>query len=181
MLHPRPPGRLATRPRGSAWSWRLVVRAIRQLIGNDWLLDARVFRARGVTANMALYTRMFGPLCLTSNPGTQRWHHTSATPCGSDTRNEFGRSSMVRYAIETIGIDEPGACRLRTGRGALRRSLTLLPQRRWHRTGGREYMGVTPRTIQRRLTEREGKTFPPLVNEIRRQLATRYVFESRYS
>ena len=43
-----------------------------------------------------------------------------------------------------------------------------------------EHMGVVPRTIQRRLTER-GQSFSTLMNDIRKELAARYVFESNRS
>lgn len=43
-----------------------------------------------------------------------------------------------------------------------------------------QHLGVVPRTIQRRLMEK-GQSFSSLMNDIRKELAARYVFESSRS
>lgn len=152
----------------------VIVRAIRQLIGNDWR-PTRVCFEHAAPRNLALHTRMFGP-CLDFN---QALNGIICTRADLDTRNEFADPVMVRYAQKLLESTSQAhaACVLEEVRRAI---LTLLPSGRCSIEQVGEYMGVTPRTIQRRLTER-GQTFSASVNEIRRQLATRYVFESRHS
>lgn len=58
--------------------------------------------------------------------------------------------------------------------------LLLLPSGRCSIEKVSEHLGVVPRTIQRRLTEK-GQSFSSLMNDIRKELAVRYVFESSRS
>ncbi len=152
----------------------VIVRVIRQLIGNDWRPTRACFE-HAAPRNLAMHTKMFGS-CLDFN---QAINCIICTRSDLDTRNEFADPAMIRYAqklLESTTLTN-AACVLEDVRRVI---LTLLPSGRCSIEQVGEYMGVTPRTIQRRLTEK-GQTFSTAVNEIRRQLATRYVFESRHS
>ena len=63
----------------------------------------------------------------------------------------------------------------------VRRTISLLlPTGRCSIEKVSEHLGVVPRTIQRRLTEKE-QSFSGLMNDIRKELAARYVFQTNRS
>jgi len=83
---------------------------------------------------------------------------------------------MVRYAQQLLdaSVKQHGAKMLRDVRRTI---LLLLPSGRCTIEQAAEHLGLVSRTIQRRLEE-QGQSFSSMVNEIRRELATRYVMES---
>ncbi len=152
----------------------VIVRVIRQLIGNDWHPMRACFE-HAPPKNLAMHSMMFGP-CLDFN---QDVNGIVCARAELDTRNAYADPAMARYAqklLESTAV-AGNACVLEDVRRAI---LMLLPSGRCGIEQVSEYMGVVPRTIQRRLTDK-GQTFSAAVNDIRRQLATRYVFESRRS
>jgi AraC-like DNA-binding protein len=96
-----------------------------------------------------------------------------------DTRNEFADPAMIRYAQKLLDFAPP-ADESHILDDVRRTILLLLPSGRCTIEQVSEHMGVMPRTIQRRLTER-GQTFSCAMNDIRKQLALRYVLESKRS
>lgn len=150
----------------------VIVQAIRQLVGHGWR-PARVCFEHGAPQNMALHTRMFGPN-LNFN---QEINCIICTRADLDARNDFADPAMARYTQKLL---EPMAQAMNSGmlEDVRRAILMLLPNGQCSIEQVSEYMGVVPRTVQRRLTER-GHTFSATVNDIRRQLAIRYVRESK--
>jgi AraC-like DNA-binding protein len=118
---------------------------------------------------------MFGPR-ISFN---QEFNGIVCTQADLDTPNEFADPAMSRYAQKLLDFAPPAedAYILDDVRRAI---LVLLPSGRCSIEQVGEQMGVMPRTIQRRLTER-GHTFSCAMNDIRKQLALRYVLESRRS
>ncbi len=152
----------------------VMVRIIRQLIGRDWQPQA-VYFEHAAPKDGRMHAKVFGPR-LAFN---QAFNGIVCTKADLDTCNEFADPAMIRYAQKLLDFALPAdeACIL----GDVRRTILLLL------SSGRctieqvgEHMGVMPRTIQRRLTE-SGQTFSCAMNDVRKQLALRYVLESKRS
>ncbi len=152
----------------------VMVRIIRQLIGRDWQprcvcfehappRDARLHR-QVLGARVAFHQEFNGIVC---------------TRADLDTRNEFADPAMIRYAQKLLDLAPPAeeAYVLDEVRRAI---LQLLPGGRCTIEQVGDHLGVMPRTIQRRLTQ-AGQTFSCVMNDVRRQLASRYVLQSRRS
>ncbi len=152
----------------------VMVRVIRQLIGRDWQPQCAYFEHEA-PQDMRMHTKMFGVRVVFE----QEFNGIVLTRADLDTRNEFADPAMVRYAQKLLdfapAVDE--ACILNDVRRTI---LLLLPSGRCSIEQVSEHMGVMPRTIQRRLNE-QGQTFSCAMNDIRKQLALRYVLESRRS
>ena len=96
-----------------------------------------------------------------------------------DTRNEFADPAMARYAQKLLDTATPANDE--TVLDDVRRTIVLLlPSGRCSIEKVSEHLGVVPRTIQRRLTKKE-QSFSSLMNDIRKELAARYVFETNRS
>jgi len=152
----------------------VMVRAIRQLIGHDWQ-PQRVYFEHAAPQDMRMHSKMFGARVVFE----QEFNGIVCTRTDLDTRNEFADPAMIRYAQKLLDFAPPA------DDGSIlddvrRTILLLLPSGRCSIEQVSEHMGVMPRTIQRRLTEK-GQTFSCAMNDIRRQLALRYVLESRRS
>lgn len=152
----------------------VMVQAIRQLIGRDWQ-PRRVCFEHSAPHDLRMHTQMFGP-------HVEFNHEFNCIVCAKadlDARNEFADPAMARYAQKLLETSVPA------GDGALlddvrRAILLLLPSGRCSLERVSEHLGVVPRTIQRRLTEKE-QSFSSLMNDIRKELAARYVFETNRS
>jgi AraC-like DNA-binding protein len=149
----------------------VMVRIIRQLLGNDWQ-PRRVCFEHARPKDMGLHTQLFG-------------HHIEfncelncivCTRADLDTRNPSADPAMVRYAQQLVdaSLKQHDASMLDDVR---RTVLLLLPSGRCSIEKVAEHLGVVPRTIQRRLAE-QSQSFSTLVNDLRKELATRYVHES---
>ena len=152
----------------------VMVRVIRQLIGRDWQ-PQRVYFEHAAPRDERMHTRMLGPRIAFN----QEFNGIVCTKADLDTRNEFADPAMIRYAQKLLDFAPPmhEADILDDVRRTI---LLLLPSGRCTIEQVSEHMGVMPRTIQRRLTE-QGQTFSCAMNDIRQQLALRYVLESKRS
>jgi AraC-like DNA-binding protein len=148
----------------------VMVRVIRQLIGRDWQ-PQRVYFEHDAPRDARMHTKLFGPRMVFN----QEFNGIVCTRADLDTRNEFADPAMIRYAQKLLDFAPP--CILDDVRRTI---LLLLPSGRCNIEQVGEHMGVVPRTIQRRLTEK-GQTFSCAMNDIRKQLALRYVLESKRS
>ena len=152
----------------------VVVRAIRQMIGRDWM-PRRVCFEHAAPKNMTVHHQVFGARVEFN----QEFNCIICAKSDLDTINEFADPAMARYAEKLLESVAP------TNDAAVlddvrRTILLLLPTGLCSIERVSEHMGVVPRTIQRRLTER-GQSFSTLMNDIRKELAARYVFESNRS
>lgn len=152
----------------------VMVRIIRQLIGREWQ-PQRVYFEHDAPRDVRMHTKLFGPRMVFN----QEFNGIVCTRADLDTRNEFADPAMTRYAQKLLDFAPPAdeACILDDVRRTI---LLLLPSGRCSIEQVGEHMGVVPRTIQRRLTEK-GQTFSCAMNDIRKQLALRYVLESKRS
>ena len=152
----------------------VMMRVIRQLIGRDWQPRC-VYFEHAPPQHLAMHHRMFG-VHVAFN---QDFNGIVCSRADLDTRNEFADPAMIRYAQKLLDFAPPAdeSCILDDVRRAI---LLLLPRGRCSIEQVAEHMGVMPRTIQRRLTE-QGQTFSCAMNDIRKQLALRYVLESKRS
>lgn len=152
----------------------VMVRIIRQLIGRDWQ-PKRVCFEHAAPRDLSTHTQLFGH-CVEFNC---EFNGIVCATSDLDTRNEFADPAMVRYAQKLLDTA------MQTSENAMlddvrRTILLLLPSGRCSIEKVSEHLGVVPRTIQRRLTEK-GQSFSTLMTEIRKELAARYVFESNRS
>ena len=149
----------------------VMVRAIRQLIGSDWRPRMVCFE-HAPPRDLTLHRQIFGPRVEFN----QEFNCIVCTKADLDKRNEFADPAMGRYAkqlLETQSQRTDGAVLA----DVRRTILLLLPSGRCSIEKVSEHLGVVPRTIQRRLNE-QNQSFSSLMNDIRKELAARYVFES---
>ena len=142
----------------------VMVRAIRQ-----------VCFEHGPPRDLGMHHQMFGPRVKFN-------HELNCIVCTKadlDTRNEFADPAMVRYAQKLLESVAP-ASEAAVLDDVRRTILLLLPTGRCSIEKVSAHLGVVPRTVQRRLTEK-GQSFSSLVNDIRKELAARYVFGTHRS
>ena len=138
-------------------------------------MPRRVCFEHAAPKNMTVHHQVFGARVEFN----QEFNCIICAKSDLDTINEFADPAMARYAeklLESIAPTNDAAVL-----DDVRRTiLLLLPTGLCSIERVSEHMGVVPRTIQRRLTER-GQSFSTLMNDIRKELAARYVFESNRS
>ncbi len=150
----------------------VIVRAIRQLIGADWR-PARVCFEHSAPKNLTMHHQLFG-FAVKFN---QEFNGIICTRADLARRNGLADPAMARYAHKLLessvlsGSDDI----LEIVRRAI---LLLIPDGCCSIEQVGDYLGIAPRTIQRRLLAK-GKTFSDTLNYIRRDLAARYVNESQ--
>lgn len=152
----------------------VMVRVIRQLIGRNWQ-PQRVHFEHAPPKDGRMHLRMFGQHVAFN----QEFNGIVCTKADLDTCNEFADPAMIRYAQKLLDF-APTADEAYILDDVRRTIMQLLPSGRCTIEQVSEHMGVMPRTIQRRLTEK-GQTFSCAMNDIRKQLALRYVLESKRS
>ena len=149
----------------------VMVRAIRQLLASDWR-PRRVCFEHGPPKDLAQHIQLFGH-------GVEFNREFNCIVCDRsdlDTRNPWADPAMVRYAQPLVdaSLEQHDVSTLDDVRRAV---LLLLPSGRCSIEKTAEHLGLAPRTIQRRLAE-ESQSFSGLVNDLRKELAVRYVHES---
>ena len=152
----------------------VMVRLIRQLLGKDWQ-PRRVCFEHAAPRDRSVHTQLFGHR-------VEFDHAFNCIVCEKsdlDKHNEFADPAMVRYAQQLLDASMP-AHDDAVLNDVRRTILLLLPSGRSSIEKVSEHLGVVPRTIQRRLTEK-GQSFSSLLNDIRTELAARYVLETQRS
>jgi len=149
----------------------VMVRLMRQFLGEQWQ-PRRVCLAHQAPRDASAHHRLFGPRVEFDYP----FNCIVCAKADLDARNPSADPAMVRYAQQLLdaSVKQHGAKMLRDVRRTI---LLLLPSGRCTIEQAAEHLGLVSRTIQRRLEE-QGQSFSSMVNEIRRELATRYVIES---
>lgn len=152
----------------------VMVRLIRQLIGKDWQ-PRRVCFEHAAPRDRSVHTQLFGPRIEFDHP----FNCIVCEKADLDKPNEFADPAMVRYAQQLLdaSLKPQDDSMLDDVRRTI---LLLLPSGRCSIEKVSEHLGVVPRTVQRRLTEK-GQSFSSLLNDLRTELAARYVFESNRS
>ncbi len=150
----------------------VMLRLMRQFLGAGWQ-PRRVCFEHPAPRDLGAHQRLFGR-CVEFD------HDFNCIVCAKadlDARNPSADPAMARYAQQLLDASanpQQGATMLEDVRRTI---LLLLPSGRCTIEQVAEQLGVVCRTIQRRLAER-GQSFSSMVNDIRKELATRHVIES---
>jgi AraC-like DNA-binding protein len=152
----------------------LTCRAISEIVGGRWHPESAHF-VHDAPADLAVHRRVFQCRLVFASS----YNGLACPTAWLDAPNPSADSVMARHAERYLAtlVTEPadGSIAERA-----RRSLhLLLPSGRGtlEEVGGN--LGVHPRALQR-LLEKEGRTFATLVNEVRRELAVRYLSSSTH-
>lgn len=149
----------------------VMVRLIRQLLGTSWQ-PRRVCFAHSAPRDLGTHLRLFGR-CVEFD---YDFNCITCAKTDLDARNPSADPAMVRYAQQLI--DASAKSQDATMLEDVRRTiLLLLPSGRCSIEQVAEHLGAVCRTVQRRLAEQD-QSFSSVVNDIRKELAIRYVLES---
>lgn len=150
----------------------VMLRLMRQFLGADWQ-PRRVCLSHAAPRDLGAHRRLMGRTIEFD-------HDFNCIVCARrdlDMRNPWADPAMARYAQQMLDASAPapapGAAVLDDVRRAV---LLLLPSGRCTIKQVAQYLGVVCRTVQRRLAE-HGQTFSSMVNDIRKELATRHVLQ----
>ncbi|TDG20636.1 AraC family transcriptional regulator, partial [Paraburkholderia silviterrae] len=149
----------------------VMVRLIHQLLGADWQ-PRRVCFEHSAPRDVNTHLRLFGP-CVEFD------YDFNCIVCAKadlDARNPSADPAMVRYAQQLIDAS-PKSHEATLFEDVRRTILLLLPSGRCSIEQVAGHLGVVCRTVQRRLAK-QGQSFSSVVNEIRKELATRHVIGS---
>ncbi|RQR67765.1 AraC family transcriptional regulator [Burkholderia sp. Bp9126] len=149
----------------------VMVRLIRQLDQSDWQPRCVCFE-HAAPRDLGMHRRFFGP-CVEFDCD---FNGIVCARADLDARNPSADPAMARYAKQLLDVS------MRSQQASMledvrRTILVLLPGGRCGIEQVAGHMGVVCRTLQRRLAE-QGRSFSSIVNEIRRELASRHVVES---
>ncbi|WP_261939819.1 AraC family transcriptional regulator [Pandoraea sp. NE5] len=149
----------------------VMVRLIRQILKPDWR-PRRVCFEHPAPRDLSIHQRFFGH-CVEFD---YDFNCIIFPKSDLDARNPSADPAMVRYAQQLLDASAMSqqASMLEDVRRAI---VLLLPSGRCGIEQVAEHLGVVCRTVQRRLAE-EGKSFSSIMNDIRKELATRHVIES---
>lgn len=148
----------------------VMLRLVRQFLGDEWQ-PKRVCLSHAAPRDLGTHRRLMGRT-------VEFDHDFNCIVCARrdlDARNPWADPAMARYAQQMLDASAhiPGTAVL----GDVRRAvLLLLPSGRCTIQQVAQYLGVVCRTVQRRLAD-HGQTFSSVVNDIRKELATRHVLE----
>ena len=149
----------------------VMLRLMRQFLGAGWQ-PRRVCFDHPAPRDLSVHRRLFGR-------GVEFDAEFNCIVCAKadlDARNPSADPAMARYAQQLL--DASAKPQRATMLEDVRRTiLLLLPSGRCTIEQVAEHLGVACRTVQRGLAE-QGQSFSSMVNEIRRELATRHVIES---
>jgi len=148
-----------------------MVRLIRQILKPDWQ-PRRVCFEHPAPRDLSTHHRFFGP-CVEFD---YDFNCIICAKADLDARNPSADPAMVRYAQQLLdtSVMSQQTTMLEDVRRAI---LLLLPSGHCGVEQVAEHMGLVCRTVQRRLAE-QGQSFSSIVNDLRKELATRHVIES---
>ena len=149
----------------------VMLRLMRQFLGAGWQPRSVRFR-HPAPRDASVHHRLFG-YCVEFNAD---FNCIVCAKTDLDARNPSADPAMVRYAQQLL---DASAKPLESTmiEDVRRTTLLLLPSGRCSVEQVAEHLGVACRTVQRGLAK-QGQSFSSMVNEIRKELATRYVIES---
>ncbi|SEB22335.1 AraC family transcriptional regulator [Variovorax sp. YR216] len=149
----------------------VMVRIVQQLLGSDWR-PRRVCFEHAPPKDLATHVQLFGH-AIEFN---REFNGIVCSRADLDTRNPSADPAMARYAQQLV--DASFRQHLASMLDDVRRTaLLLLPGGRCSIEKVSEQLGLVPRTVQRRLAE-QSQSFSSVVNDLRKELAVRYVNES---
>jgi AraC-like DNA-binding protein len=153
----------------------LICRLISEVVGGRWHPESAHF-IHDAPDDLGLHRRVFQcPLVFGSD------FNGFACPTASlDTPNPAADSTMARHARRYLDMLTPEPADGTIGERARRSIYLLLPAGRATLEQVGDNLGFHPRTLQR-LLEKEGRTFATLANDVRRELALRYLTGSTHN
>lgn len=153
----------------------MVCRTVSEVVGGRWHPESAHF-LHAAPDDLAVHRRIFQcPLVFGSE------FNGFACPTGSlDVPNPAAESVMARHAERYLDMLVPDPADGSVTERARRSIYLLLPAGRATLDQVGRNLGLHPRTLQR-LLEKEGRTFAILLNEVRRELALRYLSSSTHN
>lgn len=149
----------------------VLVRLMRHFLGPQWR-PRRICFTHAAPRDLSTHLRMFGP-CVEFN------YDFNGVVCAAgdlDFPNPLADPGMARYAQQLVDSALQAQAQSMT-EDVRRTALLLLPLGRCGIDQVALHLGVVSRTVQRRLAE-EGTSFSSVVNELRVELAQRFVNSS---
>lgn len=146
---------------------------MRSLLGGAWKPRGVHFSHAAPTSHM-VHSRVFGPRIEFDS----EFDGIVLDQRDLDRPNPLADATLARYAKELLAL-QPRAGQESIAANARRAIHVLMPQGHSTIDLVAPKLGLSSRTLQRRL-EQEGEDFSSLVNEVRMELALRYLGDSRY-
>lgn len=153
----------------------MICRMVSEIVSGRWHPESAHF-IHDAPADLSVHRRVFQcPLVFGSD------FNGLACPTASlDTPNPAADSIMARHAQRYLDMLTPEPADGTISERARRSIYLLLPAGRATLEQVGDNLGLHPRTLQR-LLEKEGRTFATLCNEVRRELALRYLSSSTHN
>lgn len=150
----------------------VLLRAMRRFLGAEWCPRLVCF-THAAPRDLATHYRVLGP-------HLQFGHEFNGIVCAKselDAPNPSADPMMARYALRLLELAPQEAQEQSLLEDVRRTAMLLLPSGRCSIEQVASHLGLVCRTVQRRLAEQE-LSFSAVVNELRVELAARYVLHS---
>lgn len=162
-------------PQGTEYVMGLICRIVSELTGGRWHPESAHF-LHDPPGDLAVHRRIFQCRLV-----FQSDFNGFVCPTASlDAPNPAADSIMARHARRYLDMLVPDPADGSITERARRCIYLLLPAGRATLDQVADNMGLSARTLQRSL-EKEGRTFATLLNDVRRELALRYLANSTHS
>jgi AraC-like DNA-binding protein len=153
----------------------LVCRTVSEVVSGRWHPDLAYFH-HAAPVDLSVHARVFQcPLLFDAD-----FNGLVCAEAALDAPNPAAESAMARHAKRFLDMLVPDPADGSVTEGARRSLYLLLPAGRATLDQLAANLGMAPRSLQRQL-EREGRTFAILLNEVRRELALRYLASPTHS
>jgi AraC-like DNA-binding protein len=153
----------------------IICRTVSEVVSGRWHPDLAYFR-HAAPANTTHHMRIFQcPLVFDAD-----FNGLVCAEAALDAPNPAAESAMARHAKRYLDMLVPDPADGSLSERARRALYLLLPAGRASLEQVGANLGLHPRALQRQL-EREGRTFATLLNEVRRELALRYLASPTHS
>jgi AraC-like DNA-binding protein len=153
----------------------IVCRTVSEVVSGRWHPDLAYF-CHSAPGDLSMHMRIFQcPLIFDAD-----FNGLVCSQAALDAPNPAAESVMARHAKRYLDMLAPEPADGSVTERARRSLYLLLPAGRATLEQLGDNLGVHPRALQR-LLEREGRTFAVLLNEVRRELALRYLSSPAHS
>jgi len=153
----------------------IICRTVSEVVSGRWHPDLAYF-CHAAPADFSHHMRVFQcPLVFDAD-----FNGLVCSEAALDAPNPAAESAMARHAKRYLDMLVPDPADGSVGERARRSLYLLLPAGRASLEQVGANLGIHPRALQRHL-EREGRTFAMLLNEVRRELALRYLASPTHS
>lgn len=153
----------------------IVCRTVSEVVSGRWHPDLAYFR-HGAPDDLGHHMRIFQcPLVFDAD-----FNGLVCSEASLDASNPAAESVMARHAKRYLDMLMPAPADGSVSERARRSLYLLLPAGRATLEQVAANLGLAPRSLQRQL-EREGRSFAIMLNEVRRELALRYLASPAHS